>query len=59
MGAGIYLAFPAFYTDVTDAYRLSKGGRLRTDLGGVYFNALFMLATAPAFFATASSRCSS
>ena len=43
MGVGIYLVWPAFYTDVTDAYRLGKGGRLRTDLGGVYFNALFML----------------
>ncbi|HWL36967.1 MAG TPA: hypothetical protein VNQ77_12310 [Frankiaceae bacterium] len=52
MGAGVYIAFPAFYTDVTDAYRLSKGGRLRTDLGGVYFNALFMLATAAVYFAT-------
>jgi putative peptide zinc metalloprotease protein len=52
MGAGIYLAFPAFYTDVTDAYRLSKGGRLRTDLGGVYFNALFMLATGALYFGT-------
>ncbi len=37
MGAGIYLAYPAFYTDVTDSYRLSRGGRLRTDLAGVYF----------------------
>lgn len=43
MGVGVYLVWPAFYTDVTDAYRLGKGGRLRTDLGGVYFNALFML----------------
>src|SRR5437879_3040999 len=43
MGVGIYLVWPAFFTDVTDAYRLGKGGRLRTDLGGVYFNALFML----------------
>jgi len=38
MGAGIYVAWPAFYTDVTDAYRLDRRGRLRTDLGGVYFN---------------------
>jgi putative peptide zinc metalloprotease protein len=52
MGAGVYLAFPAFYTDVTDAYRLSKGGRLRTDLGGIYFNGLFMLATFGAYFLT-------
>lgn len=45
MGAGLYLVWPAFYTDVTDSYRLSKGGRLRTDLGGLYFNMVFALAT--------------
>jgi putative peptide zinc metalloprotease protein len=44
MGVGIYVVWPAMYTDVTDAYRLSKAGRLRTDLGGVYFNAIFALA---------------
>ena len=52
MGAGIYLAWPAFYTDVSDSYRLSRAGRLRTDLGGVYFNAVFSLATAGLYFAT-------
>lgn len=52
MGAGIYLVWPAFYTDVTDAYRLGKWGRLRTDLGGIYFNAIFILATAGAYFLT-------
>ena len=46
MGAGIYLAWPAFFSDVTDAYRLPRSGRLRTDLGGIYFNALFVLALA-------------
>jgi putative peptide zinc metalloprotease protein len=51
MGAGIYVVWPAFYTDVTDAYRLRKGGRLRTDLGGVYFNAIFILAAAGVYFA--------
>ena len=45
MGCGLYLVWPAFYTDVTDAYRLDRTGRLRTDLGGLYFNALFALAT--------------
>lgn len=40
MGFGIYLVWPAFYTDVTDSYRLSRRGRLRTDLGGLYFNAI-------------------
>ncbi len=40
MGAGLYLVWPAFYTDVTDSYRLGRIGRLRTDLGGLYFNAI-------------------
>jgi putative peptide zinc metalloprotease protein len=52
MGAGIYIVWPAFYTDVTDAYRLGKGGRLRTDLGGVYFNVIFILLTAGAYAVT-------
>ncbi|MBV9290991.1 MAG: hypothetical protein JO222_00970 [Frankiales bacterium] len=43
MGAGLYLIWPAFYTDVTDSYRLSRGARIRTDLGGLYFNALVAL----------------
>src|SRR5439155_6489290 len=52
MGVGIYIVWPAFYTDVTDAYRLGKGGRLRTDLGGVYFNTIFILLTAGAYLLT-------
>ncbi|MDX6702750.1 MAG: putative peptide zinc metalloprotease protein, partial [Baekduia sp.] len=45
MGAGIYVVWPAFYTDVTDAYRLPKRARLRTDLGGLYFNAVVAVLT--------------
>jgi putative peptide zinc metalloprotease protein len=45
MGMGIYLVWPAFYTDVTDSYRLPKGSRLRVDLGGLYFNAVVADAT--------------
>src|SRR4051812_7636569 len=45
MGAGIYLVWPAFYTDVTDSYRLGRGGRIRTDLGGLYFNAIIVVLT--------------
>src|SRR4051812_9811358 len=44
MGAGLYVIWPAFYTDVTDSYRLGRGGRLRTDLGGLYFNAIVAVA---------------
>ncbi|GAC1599279.1 MAG: hypothetical protein NVS3B21_25660 [Acidimicrobiales bacterium] len=52
MGCGLYLAFPAFYTDVTDAYRLGRRARLRTDLGGVYFNMVVILATMGAYVLT-------
>ncbi|MEA2933286.1 MAG: putative peptide zinc metalloprotease protein [Actinomycetota bacterium] len=52
MGCGIYLVYPAFYTDVTDSYRLNRRGRLRTDLAGVYFNALFILAVAGLYAVT-------
>ena len=52
MGCGLYLAWPAFYTDVTDAYRLGRRARLRTDLGGVYFNIIVVLATLGAYAVT-------
>jgi putative peptide zinc metalloprotease protein len=54
MGVGIYLMLPAFYTDVSDSYRLDRRGRLRTDLGGVYFNGIAILVAAGAFFLTQS-----
>ena len=44
MGAGWYLLWPAFYTDVTDTYRLGRSARIRTDLGGLYFNAIVAVA---------------
>ncbi|MEA2514963.1 MAG: putative peptide zinc metalloprotease protein [Thermomicrobiales bacterium] len=43
MGAGLYIVYPAFYTDVTDNYRLPRWSRVRTDLGGFYFNWIFNL----------------
>src|SRR5688572_2735051 len=52
MGAGFYLVWPAFYTDVTDSYRLGRGGRVRTDLGGLYFNAIVAVAIAGIWWVT-------
>jgi putative peptide zinc metalloprotease protein len=52
MGVGIYLIWPAFYTDATDNYRLSRLARLRTDLGGVYFHLIFALAILGLYFVT-------
>ena len=54
IGVGIYLVWPSFFTNVTDSYRLSRGGRLRTDLGGLYFNLVFMLMLAGLYAFTSS-----
>ncbi|WP_211244270.1 hypothetical protein [Actinospica robiniae] len=43
IGCGLFLIWPSMYTDVTDVYRIGRGGRIRTDLGGIYFNVVFML----------------
>jgi putative peptide zinc metalloprotease protein len=52
MGVGVYIVWPAFFTDVSDAYRLDRRGRLRTDLGGIYFNAIYALGALLVFAAT-------
>ena len=52
MGVGMYLMWPAFYTDVTDSYRLGRLGRIRTDLGGLYFNAIVAVAISAVWAAT-------
>src|SRR5579875_1069422 len=52
IGMGFYVIWPAFFTNVTDAYRLGRAGRIRTDLGGVYFNAIFILPLTGAYLAT-------
>jgi putative peptide zinc metalloprotease protein len=52
MGAGVYIVYPALYTDVTDNYRLGRWGRIRTDLGGFYFNLIFSVGLTGAYFLT-------
>ncbi|MEO3824852.1 hypothetical protein [Actinomadura sp. B10D3] len=52
MGCGIYLVWPAFYTDITESYRLGRAGRLRADLAGVYFNGLFVAGLVLLYLAT-------
>ena len=58
IGAGIYLVWPSFFTNVTDSYRLSRAARLRTDLGGLYFNLIFILGMAVLYEATRPRSCS-
>jgi putative peptide zinc metalloprotease protein len=52
MGVGFYLGLPTFYTDTTDAYRLGRWARLRTDLGGIYFHLIFGLGLMALYFIT-------
>jgi putative peptide zinc metalloprotease protein len=44
MGVGFYLLlFLVFYADTTDSYRLGRWARVRTAVGGFYFNLIFAL----------------
>jgi putative peptide zinc metalloprotease protein len=52
IGVGVYLMYPAFYTDTTESYRLGRWGRVRTDLGGFYFHLLCSLAIVALYLAT-------
>ncbi len=54
IGVGIYLVWPSFFTNVTDSYRLGRAARIRTDLGGLYFNLIFILALAGLYEATSA-----
>lgn len=44
MGVGLYIVYPAMYTNTTDSYRLGRWARVRIDLGGFYFHLIFALA---------------
>jgi putative peptide zinc metalloprotease protein len=52
VGFGLYLVFPAFFTNVTDSYRLGRAGRVRTDLGGLYFNVWCVLLAGAGYLIT-------
>ena len=52
IGAGLYILYPAFFTDVTDGYRLGRWARVRTDLGGVYFHLIFASVLVAAYAAS-------
>jgi putative peptide zinc metalloprotease protein len=52
IGMGLYVLWPAAFTNVTDSYRLGRAGRIRVDLGGVYFNAIFAVVLAGTYLAT-------
>lgn len=42
IGVGIYVVWPVLYTETTESYRLSRLARVRTNLGGIYFNLILI-----------------
>lgn len=54
IGFGLYFIFPAWYADVTKAWRLLRRQRAVVDLGGVYFQSIFLIAVDAYALATGS-----
>lgn len=54
IGFGLYFIFPAWYADVSKAWRLPRKQRAAVDLGGVYFQALLLIAIDAYALASAS-----
>ncbi len=52
MGFGFYIVYPVLYTDTTEAYRLRRWARVRTDLGRFYFHPIFALGLVGLYLAT-------
>jgi hypothetical protein len=50
LGFGLYMMFPVFYVDVTQTWRLPRKQRLMVDIGGVYFQLLFLGAVVLGYF---------
>jgi putative peptide zinc metalloprotease protein len=54
IGFGIYLYFPVLYTDVSEAWKLSRQQRAMIDVAGVYFQSVFQLLFLGLFFINGS-----
>ncbi|KFE71161.1 hypothetical protein [Hyalangium minutum] len=55
IGIGLYLVFPVLFCNVTEAWRLPRAGRMRVNLGGVYFQLIVTALAAPVQLATQSA----
>jgi len=54
IGFGIYLYYPVLYTDVSEAWKLSRHQRAMIDMAGVYFQSVFQLLLLGLFFVNGS-----
>lgn len=55
IGIGLYLRYPVFYSDVTDAWRLPRAQRAMVDFGGIYFQLIFLPILFVLYLATSSN----
>ena len=54
IGFGIYFYYPVLYTDVSEAWKLSRHQRAMIDVAGVYFQSVFQLLLIGLFFINGS-----
>lgn len=52
IGIGIYLNLPAFYTDVSDIWKLTRKQRMVVNFSGVYFQLIFLIPIFSIYFIT-------
>lgn len=52
IGIGLYLTFPVLYTDVNNAWRLSRGMRCVVNFAGVYFQCIIAILLIAIFYFT-------
>lgn len=55
IGFGLYIYYPVLYTDVSEAWKLSRQRRALIDVGGVYFQSVFQLLLLGLFFINGST----
>ena len=54
IGFGVYLYLPVLYTDVSEAWKLSRQQRAMIDMAGVYFQSVFQVLLLGVFFINGS-----
>jgi putative peptide zinc metalloprotease protein len=52
IGWGIYLWYSVFFADLSEAWRMPRRDRVRVDLAGMYFQAMFLLLYGALWFTT-------
>ncbi|HEX7330400.1 MAG TPA: hypothetical protein VF290_02810 [Pyrinomonadaceae bacterium] len=54
IGFGMYLYYPVLYTDVSEAWKLSRQRRAMIDVAGIYFQSVFQMLLLGLFFINGS-----